>query len=53
MKHAQVKLNSASNCTAENIAQALFDLGDPGIVLDLRVPKSTKFVMFWQELYFP
>ena len=51
--------NSACNCAAEkivddNVALALFDLGDPGIVLDLRSlngdPKSTKFNVFWQEL---
>lgn len=38
----------------DNVAQALLDLDDPGIVLDLRVqngdPKSSKFDEFWQEL---
>ena len=50
---------SASSCAAEKavddtVAQALLDLDDPGIVLDLRAqngdPKSTKFDDFWQEL---
>lgn len=47
--------NSASNCAAErrvddNVAQALFDLGDPGIRTMNGNPKSTKFDLFWQEL---
>ena len=44
----------ASNCAAEKktVAQALFNLGDPGINLDLGTvngdPKATKFD-YWQE----
>ena len=59
MFKTMVEDNSSSNCAAEkkvddNVAESLFDLDDPQIVLDLRAlngnPKSTKFDIFWQEL---